>query len=153
MATFSDIEDFIRKFKEKRAVVIVTGIMDPDLVSRAIAAGACDYIDKAWLSNRMEFESRIIAATLLHNAMALKQDNVEIKRDLVRLRAIMEAMRLQIGATKEKDIEQAKKHMRDITLKERDAYWKKRIFALINIGFWGVVYGVKFCIEAIRGKH
>lgn len=89
---FSDILEYIRRFKDKSATVILTGHVDPVHVDQAMLAGAVDYIDKEKLLNRPEFEARIRDAHTLHTALILKDNVAKILVNQAHTRASLETL-------------------------------------------------------------
>lgn len=157
---FSEIEAYIRDFKAQNAIVILTGAVNQDHVHRAMTAGACDYLGKDILRNRVEFESRIREAHTLHTALGVKNDMASVLLNQAGMRAAMETLSkkfdrntLKVGEVQDKKDELLKKQIRDTAIKDRDAYWKRRIWALINIVFWGIAYAIKYGLEKLTFKH
>lgn len=166
---FSDILGFIRKFRENYPVLILTGNGTPDHIGQALEAGACDYINKNKLMDRHEFETRFKQAILLHDAQRLKQDNIDIKMSLVHLRAnqellitqqqsakedIMKEQKLaaqKVGEVQDKKEQLLRKQAYIQAVADRDAYWKKRIFALMSIVGWGLIGAIKVALERLLG--
>lgn len=159
-AEFSEILTFIRRHKKNHALIVLTGSVDSNQLDEAMDAGAIDYMNKAEISNRTSFETRLRDAAILHGAVLLNEPSALAALNYNHLRASQKVIMLmlkqakeKVGVVQDKKDELLKHQIATRVIAERDAYWKKRIWALINVGFWGMVYAFKFGFAALRGKH
>lgn len=158
ISNFEDILDFIKRFKNKRTIIILTGYVNDKQAFAAMGAGACDYLSKDILKNRIEFEARLEQARSLRSS----QDSVmgEVLRRLALLRIGQETVLTKQDQAKENTgkVQEGK----DKLLKEQ-AYqrgrdderklWRKWIFALWNIVGWAIIGVGKMAFERFFEKH
>lgn len=147
---FEDLLDFVRRHKSQHAHIFLTGHVEPDQVDRAMAAGAVDYIDKAKLTDRIEFARFIETAYLLHISLIAKQPEAQLAVTVQAIRANQRAVMgklaqisFQIGVAKTEEIRIAKEHMRQTTEREVNAKWRKWLFATATALGWAFVIGAK----------
>lgn len=148
--SFDDILQFIRRFKGRHTVIVLTGLVDPTHLRLAMSAGACDYIDKDELRNRQLFEARIINAQRLHERLLLKDDMAELQQSVVTIWALMDLlskqfrhMREQVGVVQDKKNELLKEQVRKAAIEETNAKWRKWLFASSYTIGWGIWIGLK----------
>lgn len=165
--SFAEILSFIRSAREKSAVVILTGNVDPDQAEQAMAAGARDYLSKIKMTNRVEFESRIAEAYRLQVATMANEATAVLALGQATTRAMIETMRatldnilkklsistMQTSELQSKKDELLKKQVWEAAVKANNAKWRKWVWGVFVSIFWFIVWGIKTFFGKLTLKH
>lgn len=140
---FSDILDAIKRYKDKQCVVIITGTVNWEHVRQAMAAGACDYLDKNIIFNRMMFESRIRQAFELHEARLMQNPLANLMEACTAIRSSMETLYAVFSA----EIKDAKERGTSTVSYEKgvadtNARWRKLLFGGATALGYAVAFGL-----------